>query len=71
MRQIENSSLPTPMVYGITALQEVLLSSATEALPAGARNIRLICTVRGDIDPALARAAFDRLVERHEMLRTF
>jgi amino acid adenylation domain-containing protein len=71
MRQIENSSIPAPMVYGITALQEALLSSATEALPAGARNIRLICNVRGDIDPALARAAFDRLVERHEMLRTF
>src|SRR6185437_5977080 len=71
MRQTENSSIPAPSIYGITALQEALLSSATESLPAGARNIRLICTVRGDIDPALARAAFDRLVERHEMLRTF
>jgi len=71
MQQIENSRIPAPAVYGITALQEALLGSPTESVPAGARNIRLICTVRGDMDPALARAAFDRLVERHEMLRTF
>jgi len=71
MQQAENSSVPAPIVYGITALQEALLGASTESVPAGARNIRLICTVRGDIDPALARAAFDRLVERHEMLRTF
>jgi len=71
MQQTENTRIPAPAVYGITTLQEALLGSATESVPAGSRNIRLICTVRGDIDPALARAAFDRLVERHEMLRTF
>ena len=71
MQQTENSRTPEPAVYGITALQEALLGSATESIPAGSRNIRLLCTVRGDVDPALARAAFDRLVERHEMLRTF
>ncbi|HEY4085633.1 MAG TPA: amino acid adenylation domain-containing protein [Bryobacteraceae bacterium] len=71
MQQTGNGRIPAPAVYGITALQEGLLSSTTESVLAGARNIRMICTVRGNLDPVFARAAFDRLVERHEMLRTF
>ena len=71
MQLPENSGLCAPLVYGVTALQEALLTSATDSLPAGARNIRLICTVRGGIEPDLARTAFNHLVERHDMLRTF
>ncbi|HVW09929.1 MAG TPA: amino acid adenylation domain-containing protein, partial [Bryobacteraceae bacterium] len=71
MIQPGNGSACAPEVYGVTALQEALLATAAESLPAGERNIRLLCSVRGEIDSDLARAAFDRLVERHEMLRTF
>ncbi|HEY4086000.1 MAG TPA: amino acid adenylation domain-containing protein [Bryobacteraceae bacterium] len=71
MRLSENGSACAPVIYSVTALQEVLLASSTDSLQAGARNVRLICTLRGAINPDLARAAFDRLVERHEMLRTF
>ncbi|HVV47113.1 MAG TPA: condensation domain-containing protein, partial [Bryobacteraceae bacterium] len=71
MQLSKKTNACAPVVYGVTALQEALLTSTTDSLPASAQNIRLICTVRGAIDPDVAREAFDRLVERHEMLRTF
>lgn len=70
MSKQEAGILCTAPGYGATKQQQELFISGEEQIPEGARNIRLLLTVQGDIDPELVRTGFDWLVGRHEILRT-
>jgi amino acid adenylation domain-containing protein len=57
-------------VYPLTPLQEGMLFHTLEAPGSGVYIERLSCELRGDLDPAAFRAAWEAALARHPALRT-
>jgi hypothetical protein len=57
-------------VYPLTPLQEGMLFHTLEAPGSGVYIERLSCEVRGDLDPAGFRRAWEEALARHPVLRT-
>jgi amino acid adenylation domain-containing protein len=57
-------------IYPLTPLQEGMLFHTLEAPGAGVYIERLSCDLRGDLDPAAFRRAWEEVVARHPVLRT-
>ena len=57
-------------VYPLSPLQRGLLFHAVHSPASGAYVEQLDSTLAGPLEPALLRAAWERTVERHAVLRT-